>query len=179
MFKDHYEGASQCVDTMAEAMELFKDVHRHFQSVVQLASSMAAATERFKDAHNRFQSVAQSVNTATAAMEFKDAHDHFQSTTQNGSATASVTEFHTGLHEKLAPEVSQQNARVRAIAEMQKLGFTGSEVVNAATVFAKEPNQMGMFLALPEIYKREYILRMLNGMLSDPQFLYGCIATSL
>ena len=58
---------------------------------------------------------------------------------------------------------------------MQKLGFTGSEVVNAASVFAKEPNQMGMFLALPEVYKREYILQMLNGMLSDPQILYGPI----
>ncbi|KAM0830725.1 hypothetical protein ACQ4PT_066044 [Festuca glaucescens] len=73
-----------------------------------------------------------------------------------------LIECHTDLQERLSPEVPQQNARVRAIAEMQKLGFTGSEVVNAATVFAKEPNQMGMFLALPEMYKREYILRMLN-----------------
>jgi hypothetical protein len=94
--------------------------------------------------------------------QFKDAHNHFQSTTQNGNVIAAVTECHADMQEKLAPEVSQQNARVRAIAEMQKLGFTGSEVVNAATVFAKEPNQMGMFLALPGIYKREYILRCLT-----------------
>ncbi|CAM0907099.1 unnamed protein product [Alopecurus aequalis] len=167
MLKDvrgHYQGTSQHVDTMAEAMELFKDVHCHFQSVVQHASSMAAEMEAFKDAHDRFQSVVQNVSTATIAMErFKDAHDHFQSITQNGSMAAAVIESHTDLQESLSPEVPKQNARVRAIAEMQKLGFTGSEVVNAASVFAKEPNQMGMFLALPEIYRREYILRMLNG----------------
>ncbi|KAK1678338.1 hypothetical protein QYE76_039186 [Lolium multiflorum] len=160
MFKD----SSQHVNTMAEAVELFKDVHRHFQSVVQHASSMAAAMETFKDAYTQFQSVVQNVSTTTSAMErFKDAHDHFQSITQSASTAAAVTECHTDLQEKLAPEVPQQNARVRAIAEMQKLGFTGSEVVNAATVFAREPNQMGMFLALPEIYRREYIQRMLNG----------------
>lgn len=160
----HYQGASQHVDTMAEAVELFKDVHRHFQSVVQHASSMAAAMETFKDAYTQFQSVVQNVSTTSTAVErFKDAHDHFQSITQSGSTAAAVIECHSDLQERFSPEVPQQNARVRAIAEMQKLGFTGSEVVNAATVFAKEPNQMGMFLALPEIYKREYILRMLNG----------------
>lgn len=167
MFKDvcgHYQGASQHVGTMAEAVELFKDVRRHFQSVVQHASSMVAAMETFKDAHKRFQSVVQNVSTAATAMErFEDAHDHYQTITQNGSVTAAVTKCRADLQERLSPEVPQQNARVRAIAEMQKLGFTGSEVVSAASVFAKEPNQMGMFLALPEIYKREYILQMLNG----------------
>jgi hypothetical protein len=176
MLKDvrgHYQGASQHVVAMVEAVELFKDVHRHFQSVVQHASSMAAAMETFKDACTQFQSVVQNVsNTATAMERFKDAHDHFKSITQSASTAAAVTGCRTDLQEKLAPEVPQQNARVRAIAEMQKLGFTGSEVVNAATVFAKEPNQMGMFLALPEMYKREYILQMLNGMLSDSQFLH-------
>ncbi|XP_047070850.1 uncharacterized protein LOC124679067 [Lolium rigidum] len=167
MLKDvrgHYQGASQHVDTMAEAVALFKDVHRHFQNVVQHASSMAAAMETFKDAYTQFQSVVQNVSITTSAMErFKDAHDHFRSTTQSASTAAAVTECRTDLQEKLAPEVPQQNARVRAIAEMQKLGFTGSQVVDAATVFAREPNQMGMFLALPEIYRREYIQRMLNG----------------
>ncbi|XP_051212260.1 uncharacterized protein [Lolium perenne] len=167
MLKDvrgHYQGASQHVDTMAEAVAMFKDVHRHFQSVVQHASSMAAAMEKFKDAYTQFQSVVQNVSTTTSAMErFKDAHDHFQSIAQSGGMAAAVIECHTDLQGRLSPEVPQQNARVRAIAEMQKLRFSGSEVVNAATVFAKEPNQMGMFLALPEMYKREYILRMLNG----------------
>jgi hypothetical protein len=180
MLKDvrgHYQGASQHVVAMVEAVELFKDVHRHFQSVVQHASAMAAAMETFKDAYTQFQAVVQNVSTTTSAMErFKDAHDHFQSITQSGGMAAAVIECHTDLQERLSPEVPQQNARVRAIAEMQKLGFTGSEVVNAATVFTKEPNQMGMFLALPEIYRREYIQRMLNGMFRDPQILYGRIA---
>ncbi|VAH27288.1 unnamed protein product [Triticum turgidum subsp. durum] len=161
--RGHYQRASQHVDTMAEAMELFKDVHRHFQSVVQHAGAMAAAMEAFKDTHDQFQSVVQNVSTAATAMEqFKDAHDQFRSITQNGSATEAVIEPHADLRERLSPEVPQQDARVRAIAEMQKLGFTGSEVVSAASVFAKEPDQMGMFLALPEIYRREYILKMLN-----------------
>ncbi|KAE8817496.1 hypothetical protein D1007_04923 [Hordeum vulgare] len=167
MLKDvrgHYQRASQHVDTMAEAMELFKDVHRHFQSVVQHAGAMAAAMETLKGAYDQFQSVVQNASTAATAMEqFKDAHDQFRSITQNGSATEAVIEPHTDLQERSSPEVPQQDVRVRAIAEMQKLGFTGSEVVNAASVFAKEPDQMGMFLALPEIYRREYILKMLNG----------------
>ncbi|KAM3371446.1 hypothetical protein ACQJBY_018706 [Aegilops geniculata] len=162
--RDHYQSASQHVDTMAEAMELFKDVHRHFQSVVQHAGAMAAAMEVFKGAYDQFQSVVQNASTATTAMEqFKDAHDQFRSIIQNGSATEAVIEPHADLRERLSPEMPQQDARVRAIAEMQKLGFTGSEVVSAASVFAKEPDQMGMFLALPEIYRREYILKMLNG----------------
>ncbi|KQK14920.1 uncharacterized protein LOC100836505 isoform X1 [Brachypodium distachyon] len=167
MFKDirgQYHSVTQHVSMMAEAMDLFKDVHGHFQNVVQHSSAMAAAMEGFKDAHGRFQRAAQNVSTAAAAMErFKDAHDHFQSATQNGSTIAAVMECDTDMQQTLTPEEPQRDPKVRAIAEMQKLGFTGGEVVNAASVFAKEPNQMEMFLALPEIYKRGYILQMLNA----------------
>ncbi|KAL6841794.1 hypothetical protein ACP4OV_028306 [Aristida adscensionis] len=159
----HFQSAIQNVSTMVAAMELFKDVNNHFQSVVQHASAMATAMEMFKDAYDQFQSVVQHVSTTSAAMErFKDALDHFQSITQNGRAMA-VTECNTDMQEKSICEEPQRKAKVTAITEVQKLGFTGIEVVNAASIFAKEPNQMDMFLALPEIYKRDYILQMLNG----------------
>ncbi|RLN33464.1 uncharacterized protein C2845_PM03G14690 [Panicum miliaceum] len=165
-FKDvhgQFQSAIQHVSTMAAAMELFKDVHDHFQSVVQHAGAMATAMERFKDAYDRFRSVVQDVSTTTAAMEhFKDALDHFQSITQNGRVIAAV-EYGIGMQEKSMREEPQRRAKVTAISEVQKLGFTGIDVVTAASIFAKEPNQMDMFLALPEIYKKDYILQMLNG----------------
>jgi hypothetical protein len=51
-------------------------------------------------------------------------------------------------------------------------------VVTTASIFAKEPNQMDMFLALPEIYKKDYILQMLSGMPCDPLILYTMHLTS-
>ena len=170
-FKDvhhQFQSIIQHVSTMAAAMELFKDVHDHFQSVVQHAGAMATAMERFKDAHDRFQSAVQHVSTTTAAMEhFKDALDHFQSITQNGRAAVGID-----IQEKSMCEEPQRKAKVTAISEVQKLGFTGFEVVTAASIFAKEPNQMDMFLVLPEIYKKDYILQMLNGMPCDSLILY-------
>ncbi|XBI28478.1 hypothetical protein VPH35_052699 [Triticum aestivum] len=49
----------------------------------------------------------------------------------------------------------------REAAELARLSFTGSEIVEAATVFAKAPDQMNMMLALPENL-REYVLKMLS-----------------
>ncbi|KAG8079418.1 hypothetical protein GUJ93_ZPchr0007g3906 [Zizania palustris] len=181
MFKDvrdHFQSAVQHVSTMATAMELFKDVHNHFQNVVQHANAMAAAMEMFKDAHEHFQGAVQNVSTVAAAIDrFKDVHDRFQSITQHGSMIAAVMECGTdNAQEKSMCEEPQQKAKVTAIAEIQKLGLTGSEVVYAASVFAKEPNQMEMFLALPEIYKRDYILQMLNGMQLILNSLPDCIS---
>uniref|UniRef100_A0A0E0ANJ8 Uncharacterized protein n=1 Tax=Oryza glumipatula TaxID=40148 RepID=A0A0E0ANJ8_9ORYZ len=174
MLKDvhsHFQSSIQHVSTMATAMELFKDVHNHFQNVVQHANAMATAMEMFRDAHDHFQGAVQSVSSAASAIErFKDAHDRFQNITHHGSMVAAVMECGTDhTQEKKMCEEPQQKAKVTAIAEIQKLGLTGSEVVFAASIFAKEPNQMEMFLALPEIYKRDYIVQMLNGMLRDPQ----------
>jgi hypothetical protein len=180
MFKDahgRFQSAIQHVRTMAAAMELFKDVHNHFQSVVQHAGAMAAAMELFKDARDRFQSVVQHVSTTPVAMDrFNDAVDHFQSIAQHGKAMAAVMECDADMQDKSMCEEPQRRAKVTAIAEVQKLGFTGTEVVTAASIFAKEPNQMDMFLALPEIYKKDYILQMLTGMPwpSDP--IYACIS---
>jgi hypothetical protein len=180
-FKDvhvQFQNAIQHASTMAAAMELFKDVHDRFQSVVQHAGAMAAAMELFNDAHSRFQSVVQHVNTSTTVIEqFKDALDHFQSITQNGKVIAAV-EYDTEMQEKSMCEEPQRKAKVTAIAEVLKLGFSGTEVVTTASIFAKEPNQMDMFLALPEIYKKDYILQMLSGMPCDPLILYTMHLTS-
>ncbi|KAF8679083.1 hypothetical protein HU200_045841 [Digitaria exilis] len=180
-FKDlhgQFQSAIQHVSMMTAAMELFKDVNDHFQSVIQHAGAMATAMDQFKDAHDRFQNVVQRVSTTTAAMEqFKDAIDHFQSITQNGMVMAAV-EYGTEMQEKSMCEEPQRKAKVTAIAEVQKLGFTGMEVVTTASIFAKEPNQMDMFLALPEIYKKDYILQMLTGMPCDSVILYTMHLTS-
>lgn len=174
-FKDlhsQFQSAIQHVSTMAAAMELFKDVHDHFQSVVQHAGAMAAGMEQFKDAHDRFQSVVQHVSTTAAAMEqFKDALENFQTINQNGRVIPTV-EYGTDMQEKPLCEEPQRKAKVTAIAEVEKLGLTGIEVVTAASIFAKEPNQMDMFLALPEIYKKDYILQMLNGVTCASQIPY-------
>lgn len=179
-FKDvhvQFQNAIQHASTMAAAMELFKDVHDRFQSVVQHAGAMAAAMELFNDAHSRFQSVVQHVNTSTTVIEqFKDALDHFQSITQNGKVIAAV-EYDTEMQEKSMCEEPQRKAKVTAIAEVLKLGFSGTEVVTTASIFAKEPNQMDMFLALPEIYKKDYILQMLS-VPCDPLILYTMHLTS-
>ncbi|KAG8077202.1 hypothetical protein GUJ93_ZPchr0007g3340 [Zizania palustris] len=67
----------------------------------------------------------------------------------------------------VSEEDTQQKLQNRAILELQKLGFTGTEVVNAALVFVKMPDQMRMLLALPDSLRREYILKMLAGKFVD------------
>jgi hypothetical protein len=47
------------------------------------------------------------------------------------------------------------------VNEVRRLEFTGSEVIEAALVFMKMPDQMGMFFTLLEPLKREYIVNML------------------
>jgi hypothetical protein len=89
------------------------------------------------------------INTSAVIEQFKDALDHFQSITHNGKMVAAV-EYGTEMQEKSMCEEPQRKAKVIAIAEVLKLGFRGIEVVTTASIFAKEPNQMDMFLALPE-----------------------------
>lgn len=136
-FKDvnvQFQNAIQHASTMAAAMELFKDVRDRFQNVVQHASEMAAAVELFNDAHSRFQSALQNVNTSAVIEQFKDALDHFQSITHNGKMVAAV-EYGTEMQEKSMCEEPQRKAKVIAIAEVLKLGFSGIEVVTVTPGF--------------------------------------------
>ncbi|PWZ16985.1 hypothetical protein Zm00014a_035933 [Zea mays] len=65
--------------------------------------------------------------------------------------------------EKARDEDPQQKLREKAINEVRRLEFTGSEVIKAAGVFVRMPDQMGMLFALPEPLRREYIVDMLRG----------------
>jgi hypothetical protein len=59
----------------------------------------------------------------------------------------------------------------KSIAKLTRLGFTGNELLKAATVFMKIPNQMTMLFALPENLRREFIQNMLAGKLLFPHFI--------
>ncbi|RLM78168.1 hypothetical protein C2845_PM12G17370 [Panicum miliaceum] len=83
---------------------------------------------------------------------------------KNVGKMAEAMEREAAIQEKMMNNDPQQTLREKAVAELQKLGFTGTEQVKAATVFVKMPEQMSMLLTLDEILRREFILNMLNGM---------------
>lgn len=64
-----------------------------------------------------------------------------------------------------------QMLQEKSIAELTRLGFTGSELLKAATIFMKIPNQITMLFALPENLRREFIQNMLAGKLLFPHFI--------
>jgi hypothetical protein len=65
--------------------------------------------------------------------------------------------------EKARDEDPQRKLREKAINEVRRLEFTGSEIIKAAIVFVRMPDQMGMLFALPKPLRREYIVDMLRG----------------
>ncbi len=67
-----------------------------------------------------------------------------------------------------------QKIQNEAILECQKLGLTGTEVVNDAAAFVKVPAQMSMLLALPESLRREYVLKILAG---NSLYTFACCIT--
>lgn len=73
-------------------------------------------------------------------------------------------------------EEPQQKLKEKAIAELLRLGFTGTEIVNAASIFARVSDQMHMLLALPKTLNREYVLNMLAVKL-NLQFLHNFVET--
>ncbi|KAL6659206.1 hypothetical protein ACP70R_003246 [Stipagrostis hirtigluma subsp. patula] len=66
------------------------------------------------------------------------------------------------IQEKAVNEDPLQKLQKKSIDELKKLGFTGTEVVDAASILVTAPNQMTMLFALPEALRREYILKMLS-----------------
>uniref|UniRef100_K4A140 MLLE-like domain-containing protein n=1 Tax=Setaria italica TaxID=4555 RepID=K4A140_SETIT len=70
----------------------------------------------------------------------------------------------TNMGKMAAMMEREEKLREKAITEMRKLGFTGSEQVKAANVFVRIPDQMSMLLTLDETLRREFILNMLGGM---------------
>ena len=78
---------------------------------------------------------------------------------------AEAIDRETAIQEKTMNENPQHILREKAVAELRKLGFTGTEQIKAATVFVKSPDQMSMLLTLDQSLRREFILNMLNGMI--------------
>uniref|UniRef100_A0A8I7B509 Myb/SANT-like domain-containing protein n=1 Tax=Hordeum vulgare subsp. vulgare TaxID=112509 RepID=A0A8I7B509_HORVV len=74
----------------------------------------------------------------------------------------SVTQHVGTMARETTQEDPQQKSREKAISELSRLAFTGSEIVDAATIFAKAPEHMNMMLVLPEILRRDFILKMLS-----------------
>jgi hypothetical protein len=56
-----------------------------------------------------------------------------------------------------------QELQEKSVVELTRLGFGGSELLKAAAVFVKVPNQMTMLFALLETLRREFILNMIVG----------------
>ena len=93
----------------------------------------------------------------------QDVNSQLNNVTQYvGTMAASLS---ASMAREAAQEDPQQKSKEKAISELARLSFTGSEIVEAATVFAKAPHQMNMMLALPENLRREYVLKMLFGIL--------------
>jgi uncharacterized protein YqhQ len=62
-----------------------------------------------------------------------------------------------------AKKDQMQELQEKSVVELTRLGFGGSELLKAAAVFVKVPNQMTMLFALPETLRREFILNMIAG----------------
>ncbi|BAT13115.1 Os11g0205200 [Oryza sativa Japonica Group] len=80
-----------------------------------------------------------------------------------GAMVASMQREAEIQEKAMAEEDPLQKIQNEAILECQKLGLTGTEVVNAAAAFVKVPAQMSMLIALPESLRREYVLKILAG----------------
>jgi hypothetical protein len=60
---------------------------------------------------------------------------------------AQAMDLEASNQEKARDEDPQQKLREKAINEVRRLEFTGSEVIKAAGVFVRMPDQMGMLFA--------------------------------
>ncbi|KAI4994174.1 hypothetical protein ZWY2020_029222 [Hordeum vulgare] len=94
-----------------------------------------------------------------AAM-LQDVNNQLNSVTQHVGTMA--TTFSGAVARETTKEDLQQKSRERAISELSRLAFTGSEIVDAATIFAKTPEHMNMMLVLPEILRRDFVLKLLS-----------------
>ncbi|RLM49188.1 hypothetical protein C2845_PMPSC055678 [Panicum miliaceum] len=63
---------------------------------------------------------------------------------------AQTMERDTTNQKKSMNEDPQQKLGEKAVNEVRRLEFTGAKVIQAALVFSKMPDQMGMMFALPE-----------------------------
>ncbi|KAI4997284.1 hypothetical protein ZWY2020_052626 [Hordeum vulgare] len=94
-----------------------------------------------------------------AAM-LQDVNNQLNSVTQHVGTMA--TTFSAAMARETTQEDPQQKSREKAISALSRLAFTGSEIVDAATIFSKTPEHMNMMLVLREILRRDFVLKMLS-----------------
>ena len=94
---------------------------------------------------------------------FNEVSGDLKVVTKSVGKMAQAMDREAANQEKARDEDPQQKLREKAINEVRRLEFTGSEVIQAAAVFVRMPDQMGMLFALPEPLRREYIVDMLRG----------------
>uniref|UniRef100_A0ACD5WPW3 Uncharacterized protein n=1 Tax=Avena sativa TaxID=4498 RepID=A0ACD5WPW3_AVESA len=85
----------------------------------------------------------------------EDVNNQLNAVSQHVGTMAAIVEREATLHEKAVHEDPNQKLKEKAISELHKLGFAGSEIVDSAIIFAKAPDLMQMMMALPDILRRE------------------------
>ena len=86
--------------------------------------------------------------------DMKNASNHF-------GKMAEIIEREAKVQEDV--EDPMQVLQKKSIDELTRLGFTGTELIKAASAFVKAPSQMTMLFALLETLRREFILSMFIG----------------
>jgi hypothetical protein len=76
-----------------------------------------------------------------------------------------VAEHEVALNEKVMHEDANYKKLVECIGELVGFGLSESEIVDAATIFDKAPENMHTMLALPRNLWREYVVNMLKSKL--------------
>ncbi|KAF7099858.1 hypothetical protein CFC21_101444 [Triticum aestivum] len=95
------------------------------------------------------------------AMILQDVNSQLNNVTQYVGTMVASLSASTG--QESVQEDPQQKSKEKAISELARLSFTGSEIVEAATIFAKALDHMNMMLALLENLRTEYVLKMLSN----------------
>ncbi|KAL5676858.1 hypothetical protein ACJX0J_012989, partial [Zea mays] len=104
----------------------------------------------------------RSVDSTSSSSKKRKKDGDLKVATMSIGKMAQAMDREASNQEKARDEDPQQKLREKAINEVRRLEFTGSEVIKAAGVFVRMPDQMGMLFALPEPLRREYIVDMLR-----------------
>ncbi|CAN6338165.1 unnamed protein product [Urochloa humidicola] len=91
-----------------------------------------------------------------------EVHGDLKGVANNVGKMAAAMEREISIQEKVLNDDPKQKLRENAVAELRKLGFSGTEQIKAATVFVRMPEQMSMLLTLDETLRREFVLNMLG-----------------
>jgi hypothetical protein len=94
---------------------------------------------------------------------FNEVSGDLKVVTKSVGKMAQAMDRETANQEKARDENPQQKLREKTINEIRRLEFTSSKVIQAADVFVRMPDQMGMLFALPKPLRREYIVDILHG----------------